>query len=559
MVEIEQERARAFAHAIGANGRAGRDLALIVAAVTLAVVLAVASTASESLLDGNLEVGDTDVSGLLVLGALVPLGAALFTWRRRRDARDATEELEALRTRDGLTGLPNRRVLVPQLDELFRTNLRTNARVAVLFVDVDGSKQVNATLGHAAGDRFIVEVAARLQNALVAGDLLFRFGGAEFVALCPDVTHVASAARIAQRLLRALDPPIELGAGRSRAEVAIGVALAEERCTGAEEVLRDADAAMYRARAIGAGQYALFDRAVPDLITPSTAERRLRRALEDGEFCLYYQPIVSLWTKRMVGVEALLRWRDPTRGLVTPAEFLGALETTGLIVPVGHWVIEEVCRQSVAWHDDHPDRPPVNVKVNISTRQLAQADFVSRLRDAVTRTGIDPDRLCLEINETALMQDVTSASSTLRDARALGVSVALDDFGAGYSSLGYLHRFSVDLLKIDTSFVQGLGVADADRTIVAHVIAMAKALGIVTVAEGVESEEQVLQLRDLHCDLAQGYYFSHPQPPQVIARLLAADGNRQEWRPAPRATTGDADAGPSRDVADRFDAGKAAR
>jgi EAL domain-containing protein (putative c-di-GMP-specific phosphodiesterase class I) len=261
------------------------------------------------------------------------------------------------------------------------------------------------------------------------------------------------------------------------------------------------------------------------------AERRLRQALDNGEFRLYYQPIVSLWTKRLVGVEALLRWNDPDRGMVRPEEFVSALEETGLIVPIGQWIIDEVCQQSRRWTEMHPDRPPLNIKFNVSARQLAQANFVDHVRQALESSGAAPDRICLEVTEGALMYDVASAWSTLRACKQLGVSLALDDFGTGYSSLSYLRQFDLDLLTIDKSFVDELSHSREDAVIVEHIIGMAKALGIVTVAEGVETEEQVALLRSMNCDLAQGYYFSHPQPPDVIAHLMERHANRQEWRP----------------------------
>jgi EAL domain-containing protein (putative c-di-GMP-specific phosphodiesterase class I) len=227
--------------------------------------------------------------------------------------------------------------------------------------------------------------------------------------------------------------------------------------------------------------------------------------------------------------------------MVSPGEFMTALEDTGLIVPIGNWIVDEVCAQSRRWQDAYPDRPALNIKVNVSARQLAQANFVSLLREALERSGADPDRITLEITEGALMYDVASAWSTLREAKSLGISLALDDFGTGYSSLSYLRQFSLDLLKIDQSFVDGLGVSREDTTIIEHVIGMAKALGIVTVAEGVETEEQVQHLRAMNCDLAQGYYFSHPQPPDVIGHLMGENGNSQEWKPPTRTDVIDTD------------------
>jgi diguanylate cyclase (GGDEF)-like protein len=534
MVDREQEQARLMADAMGANGRAGRDLAWIVSFGIVLVVLAMATGAVDRFLDWANGLAGTNVNGLLALLVLVPIGATVYAIRRYHDASAAREKLHELSYHDSLTGLPNRRFLGEGFDEMLKSVRRYNGRVGVFFIDLDGFKKINDTYGHEVGDQLMVAVSDRIRGTLGQTDQVVRYGGDEFVLLCPEVTNSVSAERIAQRVLKVIEAPFEMGDDRLRISGSIGIALTEERCMRPDEVLRDADAAMYQAKNQGPGRYAIFDRSMSDQITPSTAERRLRQALEQGEFRLYYQPIVSLWTKRLVGVEALLRWNDPRRGMVAPGEFMNALEDTGLIVPIGNWIIEEVCAQSKRWQDAYPDRPALNIKVNVSARQLAQANFVSLLREALDRSGADPDRITLEITEGALMYDVSSAWSTLREAKSLGISLALDDFGTGYSSLSYLRQFSLDLLKIDQSFVDGLGVSREDTTIIEHVIGMAKALGIVTVAEGVETEEQVQHLRAMNCDLAQGYYFSHPQPPDVIGHLMGEHGNSQEWKPPAR-------------------------
>ncbi|MCX7621910.1 MAG: bifunctional diguanylate cyclase/phosphodiesterase, partial [Acidimicrobiales bacterium] len=412
---------------------------------------------------------------------------------------------------------------------------------------LDGFKRVNDIYGFGVGDQLMKEVADRIKAVLGPRDNLVRYGGDEFVVLCPEVTNATSAERITKSIIKAIEAPIEHDGDIVQLSASIGIALTEERCSRPDEVLRDADAAMYQAKALGPGRYALFDRSVRDQVTPAIAERRLRQALENGEFRLYYQPIVSLWTKRLVGVEALLRWSDPERGMVRPEEFVPALEETGLIVPIGDWIINEVCKQSREWTELYPDRPPLNIKFNVSPRQLAQANFVEHVRLALAASGAAPERICLEVSEAALMHDVSAAWSTLQACKQLGVSLALDDFGAGFSSLAYLRQLKLDLLTIDKSFVDELTHSREDAVIVEHVIGMAKALGIVTVAEGVETEEQVGVLRSLNCDLAQGYYFSHPQPPDVIAYLMERHANRQEWRP-PHKTDEEATHAPSAPV-----------
>jgi diguanylate cyclase (GGDEF)-like protein len=526
MINREQEQARLLAESMGADGRAGRDLAWIVAISVLAAVAATATGALDSI------AGD-GASGILALLIATAIGATVFAVRRYHDAAAIRDTLDRIANHDPLTGLPNRRFLGDGFETMLTRMRAVHGRVAVLFIDLNGFKAVNDTYGHEIGDQLMVALAERLRQAVGPDDVIVRYGGDEFVAFCPDVTNAPSAERIARRLIRTIEAPYERGDETLQLSASIGIAITEERCTRPDEVLQDADAALYQAKALGSGRYALFDRSMRDTITPSSAERRLREALENGEFRLFYQPIVSLWTKRLVGVEALLRWQDPARGVVGPDAFVPALESTGLIVPVGQWIVEEVCRQTRRWQDEFPDRPPLNVKVNVTARQLVQNDFVPHLKHAIEVSGADPDRLCLEITEGTLMFDVDASWAALREAKQLGLTLALDDFGTGYSSLTYLRRFSLDLLKIDKSFIDGLGHAREDETIVEHVIAMAKALGIVTVAEGVETEAQVEQLRALNCDLAQGYWFSHPQPPHVIDQLMGRDGNKEEWQPPP--------------------------
>ncbi len=549
MVDREQEQARLEAESMGANGRAGRDLAWIVAVSVVLVLAAIATGVVSTFLSWADEQAGGSLDGLLALLVIVPIGATIYAIRRYHDAAAAREKLSYLSSHDSLTGLTNRRFLGDGFDEMLKSVRKVNGRVGVFFIDLDGFKKINDTYGHEIGDQLMVAVSDRLRTVVATNDVIVRYGGDEFVALCPDVTNVVSAERIAKRFLQAIETPFQFGEDRLKISGSVGIAITEERCNRPDEVLRDADAAMYQAKNSGAGRYAIFDRSMTDQITPSTAERRLRHALDNGEFRLYYQPIVSLWTKRLVGVEALLRWNDPRRGLVSPGEFMQALEDTGLIVPIGNWILEEVCAQSKRWQDAYPDRPALNIKVNVSARQLAQANFVQHLEGCLATSGADADRISLEITEGALMYDVQSAWSTLREAKALGISLALDDFGTGYSSLSYLRQFSLDLLKIDQSFVEGLGHSREDTTIIEHVIGMAKALGIVTVAEGVETEEQVKHLRAMNCDLAQGYYFSHPQPPDVIGHLMSENGNKQEWKPPAKSADGSTAVVPAADTA----------
>jgi diguanylate cyclase (GGDEF)-like protein len=530
MVDREQEQARVLAQDVGARGRAVRDLGWVVGAAAIASFLVIVSGSGAKIADA----ADTSSSRFGVAFALVSiagLAALVYGHRRYRDAVAAHSVLERLATVDSLTGFPNRRFLGEPFEAMMTRARRTNGRIAVLFIDLLGVKQINDAYGHEVGDHLLSGVADRLRQAIGPDDIAVRYGGDEFVVLCPDVTNLPSTERVASRLLQAIEAPFQMGDEVLELSACIGVAVTEERPARPDEVLSDADAAMHQAKELGPGRYLMFDRSMRDKLTPATAERRLREALEQGQFRLYYQPIVSLWTKRLVGAEALLRWHDPNRGIVGPDEFMEALEHTGLIVPVGHWVLEEVCRQAFRWQHDYPDRPALNLKVNVSPRELAQPGFVGHLRECLAASQADPDRICLEVNERGLIDNVETAWATLREAKAIGVSLALDDFGTGFSSLAFLRRINLDLLGIDRSFVSGIGASREDTTIVEHVIGMAKALGIVTVAAGVENEEQVQHLRAMNCDLAQGWYFSAPQPPDVISELLDRSGGTDEWSP----------------------------
>jgi diguanylate cyclase (GGDEF)-like protein len=459
-------------------------------------------------------------SSLLTLLVLVPVGVSVFAYRRFQAAEVAWKQAAEISMRDALTGLPTRRFLNANFPDIVRRVQRHGGRVAVFLCDLDKFKSVNETYGHAMGDKVMSAVSQRLASAIGAEDLLFRYGGDEFVVVSPDAGTGPGAERAARRLIASLEEPFAVGEDKIQLSVCVGVALAEEHCTEPGDVLRDADSAMYQAKAQGSGHVALYDRSMASRITPSTAERRLRTALTEGQFRLYYQPVVSLQTQRMVKVEALIRWEDPDRGMVAPGEFIPALEDTGLIVPVGTWVLEQACRQAHEWATTHSHQSPLMVTVNVSARQLSQADFGDVLRRVLEETGVDPATICLEITEGAVMADVDAAWTMLRQAKALGVYLALDDFGTGFSSLSFLRQFRLDIVKIDKSFVDGLGQSREDTTIVEHVVGMARGLGMVTVAEGVETADQVRYLRSLECHMAQGFFYSKPQPPSVIDRIL---------------------------------------
>ncbi len=412
---------------------------------------------------------------------------------------------------DPLTGLPNRLLFVDRLRRALAESDGTE-HVAVLFLDLDMFKVVNDSLGHPAGDRLLVALADRLRSAIRPHDTVARFGGDEFTVLCSGVRDESVARDLAHRIASTVAQPIALSEGEVFVTASVGIALSGGELETPETLLRNADAAMYRAKEHGRARVEIFqseshDRAVHHLRTGN----ELHRALERGELRLHYQPIVSLEAGRITGFEALLRWEHPQRGLVRPDDFVGLAEETGLVVPIGSWALEEACRQTAHWRATGSD---VSISVNLSPRQLAEPGLTDDVARVLHVTGIAPEALWLEITESTLMHDAETAVRTLGSLRGLGVRLAVDDFGTGYSSMSYLKRFPVQALKVDRTFVDGLGREPEDSAICTAVVSLAHALGLRAVAEGVETPEQLAELRTLGCELAQGYLFGKPVPPE---------------------------------------------
>jgi diguanylate cyclase (GGDEF)-like protein len=424
-----------------------------------------------------------------------------------------------LLVRDPLTRLPTRVVLLDRL----RTALdQGSGLVGAIFLDLDRFKLVNDSLGHDAGDRLLELVADRLRAGLQPGDEAFRFGGDELIVLCHNLPDREAAVAIAERIAATLREPYALEGRSIVLTVSVGIAVGAPGTCLPEEMLRDADAAMYRAKELGKDRCELFDAALrARVVERLEVEAGLRRALERGELEVHYQPEVSLASGRMEAVEALVRWRHPERGLVAPGEFIGVAEDTGLIVPLGAWVLETACRQTAAWREEHGG--PLTARVNVSARQLAEPGLVETIAEVLASTGTQAGDLCLELTESDLMADVETSAAALARLRAVGVQIALDDFGTGYSSLNYLRRFEVDLLKIDRSFVRHLAQRPADGAIVEAIVAMAHALGLRVTAEGVETSAQLEQVRGLGCEAVQGFLFARPGPPEEIGALLASE------------------------------------
>jgi diguanylate cyclase (GGDEF)-like protein/PAS domain S-box-containing protein len=429
------------------------------------------------------------------------------------DRKEAELELSHAALHDALTGLPNRALFHDRLGLALRRTERRSGAVAVLFCDLDRFKVVNDSLGHDAGDRLLVDVAKRIGAALRPADTVARFGGDEFTILCEDIAGEIEAATIAQRIVDVFRDPFLLEDGEVFLATSLGIAIARGADDRAEDLIRDADAAMYRAKERGKGRYEIFDEAMrADAVARLETESALRRALERGELRLHYQPAVELATGTITGYEALVRWEHPTRGLLSPSAFVPLAEETGLIVGIGEWVLREACTEAKRWSE------PLTLAVNLSARQLAQHDLVAMVRTAISETGTDPSRLCLEITESAVMESGAATTAQLRALKSLGVQLAIDDFGTGFSSLAHLRRFPVDVLKIDGTFVAGLGREPQDASIAAAVISLAHALGLTTVAEGVETDEQLAILKELGCNLGQGYLFARPLPPEEALR-----------------------------------------
>jgi diguanylate cyclase (GGDEF)-like protein/PAS domain S-box-containing protein len=439
---------------------------------------------------------------------------------------------------DPLTGLPNRTLLLDRLDHALARARRSKRTLALMFLDLDDFKLINDTRGHEVGDQLLVALTPRLTSALRPGDTIARFGGDEFVVLCEDLSDDSHAIRIATRIADAVGDPVLIGGHEHVVTVSSGVVLVGDPDTATtSSVLRDADAAMYRAKAGGKGRIELFDeRMRTRLIERIAIESSLRRAVARGGLRLFYQPVMSIARDTVVAMEALLRWEHPHRGLLEPTEFMHVAESTDLILQIGEWVIEEACRQAAAWRAAAPGLEPVRIAVNLSQRQLVRSNIAATVARVLHQTGLEPGLLELELTESMLLEKSEATNRALRELKALGVRLVLDDFGTEESSLGYLKRFRIDALKIDRSFVAGIdrdGEDGEDGAIVCAVLRMAGALDVAVTAEGVETSAQLSRLRTEGCRFAQGYLFSCPVPADQVPPLLELAAEREHvtaWR-----------------------------
>ena len=435
---------------------------------------------------------------------------------------------------DPLTGLPNRLLFIDRVGRLIKHSKRRKDHLfAVLFMDLDGFKMINDSMGHLIGDQLLLGVANRLEKCLRATDTVARLGetftvarlgGDEFTVLLDDIKDPNDAKRAADRMMKSLAAPFILGGKEVFTSVSIGIALSNTLYEQPEEILRDADTAMYRAKSLGKARYEVFDADMrASVMARLQLETDLRHALERGEFLNFYQPIVALSSGEIAGFEALLRWQHPTRGLLSPDEFIPVAEETGLIRELGWWNLREACRQISEWKSVLATHPHLTVSVNLSAKQFLQPNLVEDIRKLLVELALPPETLKLEITESTVMADPAAAVEMLQQIKSLGIHLAIDDFGTGYSSLSYLHRFPLDTLKIDRSFISGMGDEGEGMEIARTILPMANNLRLDVVAEGVETVQQVTLLRKLHCKYAQGYYFSKPLSAEGIATLLAGD------------------------------------
>jgi diguanylate cyclase (GGDEF)-like protein len=456
--------------------------------------------------------------------SLVRMCECFETERQRTDEelKRREEELSFMATHDGLTGLPNRTLILDRVGQMLVRSHRTQTPVAALFIDLDNFKSINDTLGHSAGDELLEAVAARLDGVVRGADALGRLGGDEFVVISEEPSTTAGPELIAERVLDALKHPFKLGAeNESRVTVTASIGIAMGERISPEELLRNADIAMYRAKWDGKARFVVFENGMQDTIqSRMELEMDLREALAKEQFFLAYQPTIDLSDMRPTGVEALIRWRHPVRGVVQPDDFVPLLEETGLITEIGRWVLQEACRQGAAWREAGY---PIDMAVNVSARQLDSDQVIADIEGALACSGLDPGALTVEITETTLMRNVEETARRLSTIKGLGVRIAIDDFGTGYSSLAHLQKFPVDALKIDRSFISGLQNNQEGETLIHTLVQLGKALSIETFAEGIEQQRELSLLRDEDCDSGQGFLFARPLD------VAATEAFLQDW------------------------------
>lgn len=477
------------------------------------------------------------VPGSLLIGGVIGFGVSsgLFVATTARRLLHLAGRVEELETRDPLTGLPNGRALRTWLEGHLPHANEIQSHTALLVIHADGIDRINESHGREIGDELLRALVARVRSLLRSRDRLFRAGGTDIAVTRVELAGTRAAEELAEAILELLANPYEVDGELLRVPVSVGLAVAGGRPATADDLLRDAEVATYRAAATGSGSLVRFEQSLVEYLTPATAEHRLRTALERGDFQVTYLPVFSLTTGEVVEVEALLRWIDEGRGMIAADEFLSAMEQTGIIVPVGAWVIQEACRQATYWARTFPSHRPVRVTANLSRRQLLQVDFADTVAAALGEAETDPDRFILEINERSLSDQREDLWSVLRSCKDLGVAISLDDLGAANSSLATLRRFQLDQVKIDHSFIETVVASAEDASVIRHLTALCRELGITTVAKSVQAEDQASRLCQLGVEHALGRYFSEPVTPGQIDELIYADLTRPARPVAPAA------------------------
>lgn len=444
------------------------------------------------------------------------------------ERKRAQEQLLHNALHDGLTGLPNQALFMDRLHlALERAKRSEDYLYAVLFLDLDRFKVVNDSLGHIVGNELLIAISRRLETVLRSVDTVARFGGDEFTILLEDIEDIRTAIQVAERIQKELALPFNLDGHEVSTSASIGIVLSARGYDQPEQLLRDADIAMYRAKTLGKARYELFDITMHNrAVVLLQLEIDLRRAIKGKELRLYYQPIVSLETGRIIGFEALVRWEHPLRGLIYPTEFIPVAEETGMIIGIGQWVLHEACRQMHTWHSQFPTTPPLTISVNLSGKQVTQPDLIKEINQVLQNTRLDARSLKLEITESVVIDNTESATAMLLQLRALDIDLQMDDFGTGYSSLSYLHRLPINTLKIDRSFISNIGIRGENLQIIRAIVTLAHSLKMNVTAEGIETVERLAQLKALQCDYGQGYYFSQPLDSEAITVLLAT---KPQW------------------------------
>nr|MBA3350968.1 EAL domain-containing protein [Blastocatellia bacterium] len=444
-----------------------------------------------------------------------------------RIIRDVTErksledQLTHQALHDPLTSLPNRVLFKNRVEHALKRAGRRRAQIAVLFIDLDNFKTVNDTMGHAAGDTLLTTVADRLQNCLRTSDTASRLGGDEFAVLIEDTSGTNRGCLVAQRILDMVRKPIDIGGKDVFIGASIGIALSSSPPEASATLLRNADVAMYTAKSQGKNQFAVFEDDMHiALINRSELETELRTALSSGEFEMFYQPIVELATSRIVGMEALVRWNHPRGISIGPTEFIPIAEDANLMRDLGHWILEQSCTQCEHWNREFDQLRPLSIAVNLSGRQFLDNGLTNAVASAIAQSGLDPHKLLLEITEGTMLKDTETTAARFQQLRDIGVRLALDDFGTGYSSLSSLHKFPIDVLKIDKSFIDNISNDEGGVAMARAIISMGETLRLETIAEGIEKPEQVAMLRSLGCEMGQGYLFARPLPAKEMTEFL---------------------------------------